>query len=208
MRANPGGQVAPSEAIGRDRLIECLWDTLETQSLVLSAERRMGKTCVIKKMQAEAPADKLPIYHDLEKVRSPLEFVETVLQDVEEYLTGLRRTARRTRDLLRQLGGAEFSGLKLPTFAAPEWKNLLTKTIEDLVENQDRTVILFWDEVSYMLGNIGKEAAMEVLDTLRSIRQMHPEIRMVFTGIINYYILLLLLKNNRLTSHSYDSVVN
>lgn len=187
MRANPGGQVAPDEVIGRDRLIQRLWDILDRQSLVLSAERRMGKTCVIKKMQAEAPPDKLPIYHDLEKVRSPLEFVETVLQDVEEYLTRLKRTAKRTRDLLRQLGGAEFSGFKLPSFAAPEWKNVLTQTIEDLIENQDRTVILFWDEVPYMLGNIGKEAAMEVLDTLRSIRQMHPEIRMVFTGSIGLH---------------------
>ncbi|MCL1469138.1 hypothetical protein [Argonema antarcticum] len=187
MRANPGGQVAPSEVIGRDRLIERLWDILERQSLVLSAERRMGKTCVIKKMEAEAPADKLPIYHDLEKVRSPLEFVEVVLQDVEEYLGGLKRTAKRTRDLLRQLGGAEFRGFKLPSFAAPHWKNVLTQTIEDLVENKERTVIFFWDEVPYMLGNIGDEAAMEVLDTLRSLRQMHPEIRMVFTGSIGLH---------------------
>lgn len=72
MKANPGGQVAPSEVIGRDELIQSLWEILEQQSLILSAERRMGKTCVIKKMQAEASLDKLPIYHDLEKVRSPL----------------------------------------------------------------------------------------------------------------------------------------
>ena len=56
--------------------------------ILTSHQWRMGKTCIIKKMQAEAPEDKLPIYHDLEKVRSPLEFVETVLQDVEEYLSG------------------------------------------------------------------------------------------------------------------------
>ncbi|MFB2920102.1 MULTISPECIES: hypothetical protein [Aerosakkonema] len=187
MRANPGGQVAPEEVIGRDRLIQRLWDILDRQSLVLSAERRMGKTCVIKKMEAEAPADKWPIYHDLEEVRSPLEFVETLWERVEKYLGGLRRTARRTRQLLTQLGGAEFSGFKFPSVAAPHWKTLLTRTIEDLVENKDRTVILFWDEVPYMLGNIGDEAAMEVLDTLRSIRQTYPEIRMVFTGSIGLH---------------------
>jgi AAA domain len=187
MRANPGGQVAPDEVIGRQGLIQNFWDILERQSLILSAERRMGKTCVIKKMQAEAPDDKLPIYHDLEKVRSPLEFVETILQDVEEYLGGLKRTARKTRQLLTQLGGAEFSGFKLPEIAAPHWKNLLIQTIADLVENQDRTVILFWDEVPYMLSNIGDEAAMEVLDTLRSLRQMYPGVRMVFTGSIGLH---------------------
>ncbi len=138
-------------------------------------------------MQAEAPPDKLAIFHDLEKVRSPLEFVETVLQDVEEYLGGLQRTAMRTRQLLKQLGGVEFKGFKLPSIAAPYWKTVLTKTLEDLIENQDRSVILFWDEMPYMLGNIGDEAAMEVLDTLRSLRQMHSAVRMVFTGSIGLH---------------------
>jgi len=66
MKANPGGQISPSEIIGRDALIQRLWRILERQSLVLSAERRIGKTCIVKKMREEAPQDKLPIYHDLE----------------------------------------------------------------------------------------------------------------------------------------------
>lgn len=192
MRANPGGEIAPAEVIGRGELISGLWDILERQSLILSAERRMGKTSVIKKMRAEAPSNKLPIYHDLEFVRSPLEFVETVFQDVETYLTGLNRTAKKARAFLSKLAGTEISGLiKLPDIAATQWKALLTETIADLVENQDRTVILFWDEVPYMLDNIGKklgdESAMELLDTLRSIRQMYPAVRMVYTGSIGLH---------------------
>ncbi|BAZ14493.1 hypothetical protein NIES4071_63370 [Calothrix sp. NIES-4071] len=58
MKANPGGQVAPSDVVGRDSLISSFWDILERQSLVLSAERRMGKTCIIKKMQAEPGVSK------------------------------------------------------------------------------------------------------------------------------------------------------
>lgn len=106
---------------------------------------------------------------------------------MEAYLSGLRRTATRTRQLLKQLGGTELMGIKLPEFAAPHWKRLLTETIADLVENQDRKVILLWDEVPYMLSNIGDEAAMEVLDTLRSLRQMYPDVRMVFTGSIGLH---------------------
>jgi hypothetical protein len=49
MKANPGGQVAPSEVVGRDSLILDFWDILERQSFVLSAERRMGKTCILRK---------------------------------------------------------------------------------------------------------------------------------------------------------------
>ena len=190
MRANPGGEIAPSEVIGRDKLIEYWWSILERQSLILSAERRMGKTCAIKKMKAEAPPDKITIYRDLENVRSPLEFVETVLEDVETYLDRLQLTARGVRQFLTQLSGLEFQGFKLPSIAATHWKTLLIKTIEYLVENQEHTVILFWDEMPYMLGNIGEEAAMEVLDTLRSLRQMHPAVRMVYTGSIGLHHLI------------------
>ena len=187
MKANPGGKIAPAEVIGRGELISGLWERLEQQSLILSAERRMGKTSVIQKMCAEPRSNKLPIYHDLEFVRSPLEFVETVFKDVEEYLTGFNRNAKKTRALLTQLGGTEFSGFKLPEIAAPHWKALLTQTIADLVENQDPTIIFFWDEVPYMLGKIGDESAMELLDTLRSIRQMYPAVRMVYTGSIGLH---------------------
>ena len=187
MKANPGGEIAPAEVMGRDKLISDLWEILERQSVILSAERRMGKTSVIKKMRSDATADKLPIYRDLEDVRSPLEFVNTVFQDVEAYLTRLNRTAKKTRAWLTQLGGAEFSGVKFPEIAAPHWKALLTETIADLVENQESTLIFFWDELPYMLRNIGDESAMELLDTLRSIRQRYPRVRMVYTGSIGLH---------------------
>ena len=53
MRANPGGIVGPEDVIGRDDLIAELWQTLEKQSVVLTSERRIGKTSVIRKMKDE-----------------------------------------------------------------------------------------------------------------------------------------------------------
>ncbi|MCP4547150.1 MAG: ATP-binding protein, partial [bacterium] len=40
MRANPGGEIAPSEVVGRDRLIQRIRQALEQQSVILVAERR------------------------------------------------------------------------------------------------------------------------------------------------------------------------
>lgn len=200
MRANPGGEIAPSEVFGRDKLIQRLWRILERQSLVLSAERRMGKTSILKKMRAEAPADKLPVYRDLEKVRSPLEFAQTIFDDVENYLSSSQRTAQKARQWLKNFAGFEIGSLvKFPDNVADQWKVLLTKTIEDLVENQqDRKVIFLWDEMPLMLDNIkkkeGENAAMEVLDTLRSLRQTHSELRMVYTGSIGLHNVLTALK--------------
>ncbi|MGI8972153.1 MAG: ATP-binding protein [Dehalococcoidia bacterium] len=124
-------------------------------------------------------------------MRTPLEFVDTVLRDVEAHLRGTKRTATRVRSLLTQLAGAEVKGIKLPEAMAPHWKALLVNTLEDLVQHQDRTVVLFWDETPLMLHNVrkssGEAAAMEVLDALRSLRQMHPRLRMVFAGSIGLH---------------------
>jgi hypothetical protein len=50
MKSNPGGQLPVSEIIGRDDFVRRLWDIIARQSLVLTAERRMGKTHIVKKM--------------------------------------------------------------------------------------------------------------------------------------------------------------
>jgi hypothetical protein len=159
----------------------------------------MGKTCIVKKMIAEAPHDKLPIYHDLEGVRTPLEFAAIVFRDVESYLRLRNQIAGRARQWLAHLTGMELGGIiKFPDTVADKWKELLIHTIEDLVEHLDRTVIFFWDEMPLMLYNIkqrsGEDAAMEMLDTLRSLRQMHSDLRMVFTGSVGLHNVITSLK--------------
>lgn len=62
MKINPGGNLAPDDVVGREQLIEQLWSTLNTQSVILSAERRTGKTSILKKMKAGCPAGILAIY--------------------------------------------------------------------------------------------------------------------------------------------------
>jgi hypothetical protein len=104
----------------------------------------------------------------------------------------------RVRIFMEQVGGFEMQGLKLPKQATPHWKTILTKTMEDLAEHQEGLLIFCWDEIPMMLDNIkqdlGEAAAMEVLDTLRSLRQMVPTVRMVFTGSIGLHHVITRLK--------------
>ncbi|MGL5078350.1 MAG: helix-turn-helix domain-containing protein [Waterburya sp.] len=139
-KANPGGQIAPEEIVGREELIERLWSRLQQQSLIFSGERRIGKSSILKKMTAEPIPGMLPIYRDLEGIRTPIEFVEAVWQDTETYLRDAGK-ARRVREYLNQLTGKYFDGYQFPEAAADHWKILLTKTIEDLVTLQDKQVI-------------------------------------------------------------------
>ena len=100
MRVNPGGKIPPEDVLGRDKLIQRLWRVLERQSVVLSAERRMGKTCIVKKMTAECPRDKLAVYRELEGVRTPLEFAQIVFDDVAAHSSNLVQTRGKVKDFL------------------------------------------------------------------------------------------------------------
>jgi AAA domain len=191
MKPNPGGQLSADEVLGRDRLISTLWQVLERQSLLLTAERRMGKTSVIKKMTAQPLPQMLVKFRDLEGLRTPLEFVEAVLQDVQQDLSRKEQAMGGVRTLLEQLSGAEIKGFKLPKSIEQHWKTILTKTIEDLMVQQEGMVVFFWDEMPMMLDNInrdlGETVTMEILTTLRSLRQTHSNLRMVFTGSIGLH---------------------
>lgn len=203
MKANPGGQIDPEQAIGRARVIQELWDTLEQQSVVMTAERRIGKTTVIKMLKADPAKQWVPVYQDLEKCHTAAEFAMVVYKEVHQFLSSKGQVARRAKEWLNALGGVELGGvLKLPEKADVSWKDLLTTSIEDLVHENDAhgTRLLFlWDELPFMLANIrdreGEQTAMAVLDTLRALRQTHAALRMIITGSIGLHHVITSLKD-------------
>jgi hypothetical protein len=206
MRANPGGEIDPADVLGRDRLIQSIWRVLERQSLELTAERRIGKSSVIKKMTAEPAGGFAAVYQDLEGIRTRLQFVESVYRQAASFLSRRKKTAHRLQRLVRTLSGTEIRGLRLPRVAAPDWKRLLVAICEDLQEHLDGLLVFFWDEMPFMLQNIrageGSTAAREVLDVLRGVRQTNQAIRMVFTGSIGLHHVLAELRGGAQVSHA------
>ena len=164
MRANPGGEIDPADVLGRDQLIQSIWRVLERQSLELTAERRIGKSSVIKKMTAEPADGFLAVYQDLEGIRTRLQFVESIYRQVEAFLSRRKKTARRLHKLVTTLSGVQFRGWKLPEMAPPDWTRLLDALCEDLHEHLDGAVVFFWDEMPFMLQNI--RAAVSTLRLL------------------------------------------
>jgi hypothetical protein len=55
MRAAPGAQLSIKDIFGRDPFIAKVWRILEGNSLRMEAERRIGKTSILHKMEAEPP---------------------------------------------------------------------------------------------------------------------------------------------------------
>ena|ERR1700678_1149809 len=190
MRANPGGILAPEDVIGRDRLIEELWRVLDYQSIVLTSERRVGKTSVIRKMVNSAGGDRVCLLRDVEGFRSPTEFIEGVYSDVQPMLSKKERARLAIWGLLGKLGGTEIGDLKLPSIK-PHWKNILSALFDDIFTDEKRQVVFFWDELPLFLhsvkSNEGETDAMELLDALRALRQKHFNLRMVFAGSVGIH---------------------
>ncbi len=203
MKANPGGQIAPEHVLGRDGLILDIWSTLEQQSVLLVAERRIGKTCLMRKMVAEPASGWRPVFQDLSSVGQAEEFALLVVEQVERHLGVLKKTASRVRHFFER-NEIKMPGIPELKLRERSWKSLLVHAIEDLVGEQaeqgDVRLLFLWDEVPYMLENIrrnqGEATALEVLDVLRSIRQTPATsaCRFVFTGSIGLHHVLTSLK--------------
>ncbi len=206
MKSNPGGEIAPEHVIGRDGFIENLWQVLEHQSVVLVSERRMGKSSVMKKMRAECTGRHVVFYSDVEDIPTPLEFVEHVFGTVRSHLGTMKRATSQTEKILGKLAGGEIAGLKFPPAAAPQWRELLQSAIGDLMMHCEHSVVFFWDELPLMLQkikhNTDENTAMNLLDALRSLRQTHPKLRMVFTGSIGLHHVITSLRE---AGHTNDS---
>jgi AAA+ ATPase superfamily predicted ATPase len=189
MKANPGGRVAPENVFGRDRLIEAIWERLEQQCVLINAERRIGKTSIINKMVANPPEKWFPVFQDLERIHSAEDFAREVYDVIQKFLSRWKLVANAAERIYED---HEFGSVKKKT--KKPWKRLLVSSIEDLTKQKgktDKSLVMFWDEVPYMIDNIrkadGEQVAAEVLDTLRSLRQQHPDLRMVFTGSIGLH---------------------
>ncbi|HEV7522384.1 MAG TPA: ATP-binding protein [Candidatus Angelobacter sp.] len=190
MRANPGGILAPEDVIGRDPFVGQLWRVLEVQSIVLTSERRIGKTSVIRKM-VDAPASQSVCFmRDIEDYRSPNEFIAGICADVQPILSKKERARLAIWGLLERLGGTEIGDLKLPQFTS-HWKTLLAALFSDIFSAELGQVVFFWDELPLFLYNVknttGERDAMELLDALRSLRQKYANLRMVFTGSVGIH---------------------
>ena len=203
MKANAGGQIDVDSVVGRDDLITQIWDTLEQQSVIKTAERRIGKTTIAKKMLAEPRTGWTAVLQDLEQYHSAMDFAMSVYREVDRFLSKKQKASRRAKEFIDKIGGTEIGGMmRVPKQATASWKDILKTSITDLLNERDpedeERLVFLWDEMPFMLANIrdreGEQTAMEVLDVLRALRQDNNELRMVITGSIGLHHVLGTLK--------------
>lgn len=200
---------------GRDKIIASIWQTLEEKSVLLTAERRIGKTEVLKQMRDNAPEDYIVIFSDLEKVSTPIEFVNDIIKQTSDLLNNREKVKNIFGNLLESFNGIEIGGvIKVPETQGKDWKALLTQVVGNLCENHpDETLLFLWDEVPYMLQKIENSgdgqshfSSLEVLDVLRALRMEQANLRMVFTGSIGLHHVVKALKKETLPTQPINDM--
>jgi hypothetical protein len=195
IKPNPGGQLAPEEILGRDALIAELWDILDGRNIYMNDLRRIGKTMILRKMEAEPLKGWLVLKRDLGGIKTASGFATQVYRDALVKLSAKKRGLRRMGDLLGQASGAQIAGiLTLPNDKPAPWKEVLTRTFADLHEeyiNGNERVVFLWDEVPFLIDNIriteSAQTAMEVLDILRALSQDYDSVRLLLTGSVGMH---------------------
>ena len=201
---NPGGRLDLSEVRGRDRDIARLWKVLDRQSVVLSAERRIGKTHTVLKMASEASEDLLCVYQDLEGVHSIAQLAREIYAAVSRHLSGRGKIKAAAVKLWTDLLPKRIGDLDLPT-AEQLWRETIRNALKDVLSvNPEGRVLLIWDEFPLMLYNLrkaGAELPIQLLDLLRQERQQNDRLRFLFTGSVGLH---LVLRNLRRSGNAND----
>ncbi len=191
-----GAAVPPERVVGRQEIIADIVRFLDAgQSVLLTAERRIGKTAVLNKLAAEPPKGWRIVYRQVEGVSSPAELVNDLQRALEEEL-GLGPTIfSRLRRLYTDIG---ISGLQLGPITLPvvqqSWKLALQSLLEDAGSVKGYHVLVIWDEFPNAIWKIAEKdcsMAADVLDVLRAYRQSSPRgVRFVFAGSIGFHLVL------------------
>ena len=189
MQINPGGRLQPEEVIGRSGEIARYWDILDRQGLVVSAERRIGKTHILLKMREECPPAYLPVYQDMEAIHSVGDLVRSIYA-VTESTSFKARVAKWSGLLPSKIGG-----MQLPS-TDTAWKTLLPDAFDHLIKcSGDKHVLMLWDEFPLMLHNLQQhesaQTTIQLLDYLRTLRLgKSDKLRFLFTGSIGLHLVL------------------
>ena len=144
-------------------------------------------------MKAQDREGWLTVWRDVEDAGTAAEFAERVCRSIEEHLSGMGRAVSKVRAFVQEVAGTEISGvIRLPPAARRQWKTVLEKAFEDLAEARDARVLFVWDELPFMLQKVihrdGEQAAMDILDTLRHLRQTYGRrFPMMYCGSIGMH---------------------
>jgi len=208
MKPNPGGIITGDAIIDREQEIQAIWKALQNQSVVITSERRVGKTSILRKMEENPKDEWHPILYWVEGKQHPIEFVEGLYEELLKKSLLKVKFHHLKKFYSKYVGGKEIGSWKLPHIME-NWKPLLESMTEDIAESGNKVLLMF-DEIPLMLTkfknakDLGPQACMDFLDTLRGLRNKFEgskKISFIFCGSIGIQLVIKDLKKE----HGYNS---
>ncbi len=197
---NSGGVLQPINIVGRDEIIQNFWTILKLRGINLFAERRFGKSCVIRKMHHQTHTGFISIYKSVQGYNTPEQFVDVLYEFAKEhrlFSDGIKDTIGKTWNTIStripEAGSFKFSNTQTI------WQKKLLYLIKQiLASNPSDILVIFLDEFSLMLDEMKSTDAALVLGTLRDMVHDHfpTELRFVYTGSIGIDLILDRIKND------------
>jgi len=186
--------------IGRDGCVSALWNDIRSGSVRVLSERRMGKTWLLQLALARKPEWAVPIYFDAQDINSAPEFVWRLNKEMnekkfisDEWYEIINKWFDSFRRLLQRLQGKTVASYAIPEI--DPWNSLLSDTCRHFVEHSKNQIsVLIIDELPFHLDKLMKanahDDAIQLLDTLRSLRHKFPSFRIVLCGSLGLHIVL------------------
>lgn len=195
-----GGLVAPNDIIGREIEISLFWEILKKQGIALFAERRFGKSSILRKMETDGHEEFITIYKPVEGISSP-ENVATVLLDRIKELDLIDEGAFKVLENLYNKTTQfveEVKGIKLKKLEHT-WQKQLYYLFKKLTEKHpDKKIVLMLDEFSIFLDKLSNDEAATVVGFFRNVtfEDGFKNIRFIYCGSIGIDLVLDKIKND------------
>jgi len=191
---NSGGVLQPINIVGRDEIIQDFWAILKLRGINLFAERRFGKSCVIRKMHHQPQTGFISIYKSVQGVNTPEQFVDILYEFAKEHGLFSDSIIGKMDKAWDAISARipEAVGVKLSTPHIIWQKKLLFLIKQILKSNPNNILVVFLDEFSLMLDEMKTVDAALVLGTLRDMVHDHfpTKLRFVYTGSIGIDLIL------------------
>ncbi len=195
MNITTGSPVSGEDFFDRKETLKHVWDTLSTDSVLLAAPRRVGKTSLMQKLYEEPQNgfDVLLIdgqfYATPEDLVAELAVISGELRADSRYF--FRKWAGENAHEVEKMELWELKSV-FRKVVQGRWSSAATEILSDLVMDGAKVLIVI-DELPILLHNLmsrsrnGFEQSQDILEWLRHVRQeptLRPHVRQVLGGSI------------------------
>jgi hypothetical protein len=185
---NPGGLLDIKHIVGRTLICDEILETLETRSVVLTGERRMGKTSLARLIEQEAPhRGWTVIRQSAEGFTSLDELAEQLIVRLEERTGALARAARSIRNRTK-LTGVGPVGIAIDLSADRRFEEV----VDAAVAAATGRLLLILDELPLFARALNdseptRQEGIAALHLLRRLREAHAGLRMLCLGSVGFH---------------------